>query len=1275
MADTYQRDHFLVTIEALKSSMEDNADIQQAELSAIHQAAENTSKLGEAGKGDFVKNMAMTVLAIHIQRQELQEARESKKLDQESVDENDRRDIESAEIANKSFTYWEEMVARLTPVDKIGINLWSHMVTHLGHIQEDVFQIRNIMTGVSDVREEYERMFSRELAFKQVEEIGKMVDISEHLVDAGHHRFAEPEAALYSSSARAREEEDKDEKHQGRLRKMIGAMTGHLKSMADKAKTAVKVGLVGILTALGLLWFIRFMETDTWKNLTKIMADFINTGLPILAKTLDLLVGGIIETFKTLASWWNASFGRFFNWLGEQFGITREVTVKQPVMDKDTGKQKIDEKTGKLVFKEVTKQVGFLGDGIGLLGGVILAIAAPFVVLKGAMWALAHPIKLVTGAFKLLALPFKLLTPSFWKGMIGGLSSVGSKFKNIGKGISNFGRYAMAGSATRQRLSRIQQIRAQAQSGVQQLPSQPSSGGFGRSALKNLSGLGRGIANLGKGIGRGLGKLLESTLKGLARGIGALGNARVLKGAAAMGILGLAMIPFAKAINMFSKANWKGLGIAITGMAALTTAIFALSKFAMGPSLLIGAAAMGILGLALIPLSHALGKFSKISWSSIGKGIVAILGFSLAVGALGAAMMTGFGALALGAGVVAVLALSAALYAFGKSAESSATGLGLIEPKLKSMAKLPIGRLLKLGVALAGLGAGLLAFSVTQLGSRFFNWVGKLFGGSGPMDDIMELAKSAPNLTQLNDTLKTFGKTLKNFGGLTSMSSTGVKRIKEFIKAFDLDEDSDLRALAAAFTGFARIPFDKLKGQLESLSTGMQSFGASIKKLADNDVKNFKKFMEAFDHDEGSDMLALAKMWESFAKIKFETLWPIFSSGVSFKKIFEMPKLTLRESAAWRALFDRMRLLLDKMIEAKKAGVGVDLLLQKAFPKTQIPKTSSMGKTPVGPDSTPVKTTTPNKLITDPVPGPADRPTGRLKIPYDLGYKRGSLGQLKSDEGFRSTVYKDTELIDTIGYGFNLERGDAQKVLDAAGINKSVADLRSGRAKLTEPEASKLMQSEIPHFQGVAQRYVDKGKQGTWAKLSPDRQMVLTNMAYNMGAGGLNEFVKTRKLIQAGDFKEASLEMMRSSGGGTSLWAQQVGDRATRLSARMAGSQIPNFQLASLPTLPYVKTGDDIAKVLSNIAEKTPRFQGSGKQTDPTATPSLNATRVNAGTTELQIARDTTARGREQTQDENLGGVFNSTQVDNSTRNQFVGSRSSAPEDHRMASLQKLAWT
>ena len=86
----------------------------------------------------------------------------------------------------------------------------------------------------------------------------------------------------------------------------------------------------------------------------------------------------------------------------------------------------------------------------------------------------------------------------------------------------------------------------------------------------------------------------------------------------------------------------------------------------------------------------------------------------------------------------------------------------------------------------------------------------------------------------------------------------------------------------------------------------------------------------------------------------------------------------------------------------------------------------------------------------------------------------------------------------------------------------------------------------------------------------------------------------------------------------------------------------------------------------------------SGKQTgapEPSPTPSLTGTQVNAGTNELQIARDTTARGREQTQDQSQAGIFNSTQVDNSTQNQFIGTRNSAPEDHRMASLQKLAWT
>ena len=86
----------------------------------------------------------------------------------------------------------------------------------------------------------------------------------------------------------------------------------------------------------------------------------------------------------------------------------------------------------------------------------------------------------------------------------------------------------------------------------------------------------------------------------------------------------------------------------------------------------------------------------------------------------------------------------------------------------------------------------------------------------------------------------------------------------------------------------------------------------------------------------------------------------------------------------------------------------------------------------------------------------------------------------------------------TIGYGFNLERAGSQEALDAAGIKKSLTDLKGGNANLTEEEASRLMQGEMGHFKGVAERYVGTA---TWKKLSPNRQGILTNMAYNMGEG------------------------------------------------------------------------------------------------------------------------------------------------------------------------------
>jgi GH24 family phage-related lysozyme (muramidase) len=160
------------------------------------------------------------------------------------------------------------------------------------------------------------------------------------------------------------------------------------------------------------------------------------------------------------------------------------------------------------------------------------------------------------------------------------------------------------------------------------------------------------------------------------------------------------------------------------------------------------------------------------------------------------------------------------------------------------------------------------------------------------------------------------------------------------------------------------------------------------------------------------------------------------------------------------------------------------------------------------------------------------------------------LGQLQSDEGFKKGVYKDTEGIKTIGYGFNLERAGAKEALDAAGIKKSLGDLKSGKLQLTKEEADRLMRGEYPHFADAAKRYVGKE---TWNKLTLDRQKILTNMAYNMGETGLNQFNDLRTALQKGDYEQAGEEMMSSK------WAGQVKGRADRLTARMkntSGNQL-----------------------------------------------------------------------------------------------------------------------
>ena len=128
--------------------------------------------------------------------------------------------------------------------------------------------------------------------------------------------------------------------------------------------------------------------------------------------------------------------------------------------------------------------------------------------------------------------------------------------------------------------------------------------------------------------------------------------------------------------------------------------------------------------------------------------------------------------------------------------------------------------------------------------------------------------------------------------------------------------------------------------------------------------------------------------------------------------------------------------------------------------------------------------------------------------------------ELRDDEGYEPCVYKDHLGFYTIGIGF-------------------LVDVRKGGG-LRPEEISFILKNRI----GLIAARLDK-EIYWWRELSPSRQRVLLNMAYQMGVDGLLGFKNTLAMVKAGDFSKAADGMLQSK------WATQTPKRAKRLSDRM----------------------------------------------------------------------------------------------------------------------------
>lgn len=81
---------------------------------------------------------------------------------------------------------------------------------------------------------------------------------------------------------------------------------------------------------------------------------------------------------------------------------------------------------------------------------------------------------------------------------------------------------------------------------------------------------------------------------------------------------------------------------------------------------------------------------------------------------------------------------------------------------------------------------------------------------------------------------------------------------------------------------------------------------------------------------------------------------------------------------------------------------------------------------------------------------------------------------------------------------------------------------------LSETEAAALLDRDIADAAEAAERYAGSGFWHSTAPAAPVRRDVLTEMAYQMGAGGLAGFVELRKAVRREDWDRAAAEMLDS---------------------------------------------------------------------------------------------------------------------------------------------------
>ena len=165
-----------------------------------------------------------------------------------------------------------------------------------------------------------------------------------------------------------------------------------------------------------------------------------------------------------------------------------------------------------------------------------------------------------------------------------------------------------------------------------------------------------------------------------ANKFGKIKSGDLIKGAAALLILAAALYVSAKAFQEFATVQWESVAKGLVGLIGLATIAYILGK-AQG-EMIKGAIAVAILGVALIPFAFAMSLIAGLDIGSVLAAAAGLVIFGAAIFALGALMFTGVGALVFGAGLLALAGLGVALMVLGAGLVMVGSGFSAISGSL-----------------------------------------------------------------------------------------------------------------------------------------------------------------------------------------------------------------------------------------------------------------------------------------------------------------------------------------------------------------------------------------------------------------------------------------------------------------------------------------------------------------------------------------------------------------------------------------------------------------